>query len=235
MKKNLVPAGYASLYPQLVDLGLEEWAGRLPEILAAAFDPARQGNLPGWLAAIENLPLIKPSQVELRERVAIGDPEDLAGFDRDILIRDLKTLHPWRKGPFNFFGIDIDTEWRSDWKWDRLRSHIAPLSGRRVLDVGCGNGYHGWRMRGEGAAFVLGIDPMLLYVLQHLVLQRYLDDPRYHLLPLRMEDLPNGMNCFDTVFSMGVLYHRRAPLDHLLELKDALRPGGELVLETLVI
>ncbi|PMC22346.1 tRNA 5-methoxyuridine(34)/uridine 5-oxyacetic acid(34) synthase CmoB, partial [Klebsiella aerogenes] len=34
---------------------------------------------------------------------------------------------------------------------------------------------------------------------------------------------------------MGVLYHRRSPLDHLWQLKDQLAPGGELVLETLVI
>jgi tRNA (mo5U34)-methyltransferase len=34
---------------------------------------------------------------------------------------------------------------------------------------------------------------------------------------------------------MGVLYHRRSPIDHLLMLRDLLRPGGELVLETLVI
>ena len=34
---------------------------------------------------------------------------------------------------------------------------------------------------------------------------------------------------------MGVLYHRRSPIDHILALKDCLRRGGELVLETLVI
>ena len=34
---------------------------------------------------------------------------------------------------------------------------------------------------------------------------------------------------------MGVLYHRRSPIDHLLALRDTLRPGGELVLETLVV
>ena len=34
---------------------------------------------------------------------------------------------------------------------------------------------------------------------------------------------------------MGVLYHRRSPLDHLVQLKDQLVSGGELVLETLVI
>ena len=40
---------------------------------------------------------------------------------------------------------------------------------------------------------------------------------------------------FDTVFSMGVLYHRRSPFHHLAELKNCLKPDGELVLETLVI
>ncbi len=34
---------------------------------------------------------------------------------------------------------------------------------------------------------------------------------------------------------MGILYHRRSPMDHLQELRDCLRPGGQLVLETLVI
>ena len=47
--------------------------------------------------------------------------------------------------------------------------------------------------------------------------------------------MPYGLKAFDTVFSMGVLYHRRSPLDHLYELRDSLRSGGELVLETLVI
>jgi len=53
-------------------------------------------------------------------------------------------------------------------------------------------------------------------------------------LPLGVDDLPNFVE-FDTVFSMGVLYHRRSPVDFLQQLKSLLRPDGELVLETLVI
>lgn len=34
---------------------------------------------------------------------------------------------------------------------------------------------------------------------------------------------------------MGVLYHRRSPLEHLWQLKDQLVQDGELVLETLVV
>jgi tRNA (mo5U34)-methyltransferase len=34
---------------------------------------------------------------------------------------------------------------------------------------------------------------------------------------------------------MGVLYHQRSPIDHLRQLRRTLRPGGQLVLETLFV
>ncbi|KLU19347.1 tRNA methyltransferase, partial [Proteus mirabilis] len=130
---------------------------------------------------------------------------------------------------------NIDTEWRSDWKWDRVLPHISPLKGRHVLDVGCGSGYHMWRMLGEEAEFVVGIDPTELFLCQFEAVRKLLgDDQRAHLLPLGIEQLP-ALKAFDTVFSMGVLYHRRSPLDHLWQLKDQLVSEGELVLESLVI
>ena len=143
-------------------------------------------------------------------------------------------LSPWRKGPFDLFGVHVDTEWRSDWKWSRVAPHLD-LRGKRVLDVGCGNGYYQWRMLGAGADSVIGIDPNWLFFCQFQAVQRYLPDlPAWH-LPFALEDLPAALEGFDTVFSMGVFYHRRSPIEHLLALKDCLLKGGELVLETLVI
>ena len=143
---------------------------------------------------------------------------------------------PWRKGPYDLFGIDLNTEWRSDLKWARLEDKIAPLKGKTVLDVGCANGYFSLRMAGAGAKLVLGIDPSWLFMVQFMVLRRYQSKslPVY-LLPFAMEQVPPRLQFFDSVFSMGVLYHRRSPLDHLIECLDALKPGGQLVLETLVI
>ncbi|HEY9149416.1 MAG TPA: tRNA 5-methoxyuridine(34)/uridine 5-oxyacetic acid(34) synthase CmoB, partial [Gammaproteobacteria bacterium] len=191
---------------------------------------------PRWQAALRALPMARPDHLDLdQDCIGIGRTEDLDAAQRQALEQALRQLHPWRKGPFRLFGLHIDTEWRSDWKWRRLREHIQPLQDRLVLDVGCGNGYHLWRMRGAGARLALGIDPTLLFVHQFAALQHYLKDPHTGLLPLALEELPARMALFDTVFSMGVLYHRRSPFDHLQELREALRPGGELVLETLVI
>ncbi|MBK1770101.1 MAG: tRNA 5-methoxyuridine(34)/uridine 5-oxyacetic acid(34) synthase CmoB, partial [Escherichia coli] len=141
----------------------------------------------------------------------------------------------WRKGPFSLYGVNIDTEWRSDWKWDRVLPHLSDLTGRTILDVGCGSGYHMWRMIGAGAHLAVGIDPTQLFLCQFEAVRKLLgNDQRAHLLPLGIEQLP-ALKAFDTVFSMGVLYHRRSPLEHLWQLKDQLVNEGELVLETLVI
>jgi len=147
----------------------------------------------------------------------------------------LLALRPWRKGPYTIADIFIDTEWRSDWKWQRVAPHISPLTGRTVLDVGCGNGYHAWRMRGAGAAMVMGIDPSPLFMLQFSAVQYFINDSQVQLLPVTLEALPKSLHLFDSVFSMGVLYHRRQHHDHLQQLRDTLRDGGELILETLIL
>ncbi|MDD5462787.1 MAG: tRNA 5-methoxyuridine(34)/uridine 5-oxyacetic acid(34) synthase CmoB [Methylococcales bacterium] len=227
---------YQGLYNTLVDAKAEPWARLLPGQLAEAFDPARHGNLAQWQTVIESLPKINTTHCLLdADTVQIGQSNDLSETDRIALEHQLKILHPWRKGPYNLFGIEIDTEWRSDWKWNRLKNHISPLNHRLVLDVGCGNGYHCWRMLGAGAKLVVGIDPLLLNVMQFQAIRKLHGEAPVYVLPLGIEELPYGLKIFDTVFSMGVLHHRRSPIDHLLELKDCLQHGGELVLETLVI
>ncbi len=226
---------FAPLLDHLATSGLEDWAARLRKQLTWRFEDNPHGDVQRWHKALSQLPELGNTTVDLNQPAITLRADTAEGVSREPLEAALRGLMPWRKGPFDFFGIPIDTEWRSDWKWDRVAPHLANLEGRRVLDVGCGSGYHCWRMLGAGARRVIGIDPGLLFLFQFLSVKRYLADAPVDLLPVRMEDLPAKLETFDTTFSMGVLYHRRSPIDHLLELKDTLRRGGELVLETLVV
>ncbi len=213
---------------------LSEWLALLPEQFNTGLSPARYGDLPRWREALGALPSLSATDIQLNS-ARVGVTGQISAESHAALQAALMGLHPWRKGPFELWGLHIDTEWRSDWKWDRLADAIAPLGGRRVLDVGCGNGYHCWRMLGAGAAEVIGIDPTPLFILQFKAVQHYLQQPGIHVLPMTLEAMPQHLPVFDTVFSMGVLYHRRDPMEHLMSLKHKLAPGGQLVLETLVI
>ena len=188
------------------------------------------GDLPKWLAIIEALDEGDGYHRLQAAAPVLGRPApDKAGLRQQLL-----GLHPWRKGPLQLGGVGIDTEWRSDWKWDRLRPHLD-LDGQRVLDIGCGNGYFGYRMLASGAELVLGIDPTLVFVMQWLAMQKLCPGLDNYVLPLGIEDLPEDTPAFDSVFSMGVLYHRRDPVEHLERLRKLTRTGGRIVLETLVL
>lgn len=227
---------YSGLAIRLAELQQSDWGKTLEAETRRAFTESRHGNLNNWLRVLENLPDLTPSSIDLNQSsIQVGDKSDCNDQIRENLRSNLKALWPWRKGPFNLFGIEIDTEWRSDFKWDRVKPHITPLNNRTVMDVGCGSGYHCWRMEGEGAKLVLGIDPTLVYCVQYLVFQRYIQSSKTFILPFSTDTLPDVPMMFDSVFSMGVLYHRRSPIDHLTQMWDWLNWEGELVLETLVI
>ncbi len=225
---------FASFYQLLATDRLSKWLTVLPAQLHA-WQQEQHGDLPRWQRALAKLQSYQARHQDLKQSVTLGHPDEISDGERSKLESVLQLLHPWRKGPYHLFGVHIDTEWRSDWKWDRVLPHISSLKGRRVLDVGCGSGYHMWRMLGEEARLVVGIDPSALFLCQFTAIKQLAGNPRnIHFLPLGIEELPR-LEAFDTVFSMGVLYHRRSPIDHLLQLRDQLCDGGELVLETLVV
>jgi tRNA (mo5U34)-methyltransferase len=215
---------------------MSHWGESLPELLAQQLRRERWGDMPEWEETLKRLPEIDPLTIELKDQVSIGDPSLMDKGRRLALQATLMGLHPWRKGPFNLFGMQLNTEWRSDWKWDRVLPHLDSLENRLVLDVGCGNGYHCWRMLGAGAQRVIGIDPSVKFVFQFQAIKNFAGRQLpVDVLPLGIEHMPEKLAAFDTLFSMGILYHRRSPMAHLRELKELLRPGGQLVLETLVI
>nr|WP_297349295.1 tRNA 5-methoxyuridine(34)/uridine 5-oxyacetic acid(34) synthase CmoB [uncultured Glaciecola sp.] len=224
----------SALYSDLVGTNLESWIATLIPQIENWETHANHGDTKKWQKQLQQLPVITPNDIDLKTQVSFTQDGSLGNAQLAHIESVLKQFMPWRKGPFHLFGIDIDTEWQSDWKWDRVLPHIAPLANKKVLDVGCGSGYHLFRMLGEDAKLVIGIDPTALFFYQFQIFKKYLPEHSIHYIPLGIEDMPE-LNVFDTVFSMGVLYHRRDPIEFLYQLKNQLASGGQLVLETIVI
>ena len=224
-----------ALYKDLLANNFDDWVAKLIPALTKWEAHLQHGDTKKWQKQLAQLPDIKDCDVDLSTSVSIKESKPSLSLGQlKYTEKVLKQFMPWRKGPFTLFDIEIDTEWRSDWKWDRVLPHITTLENKRVLDVGCGSGYHLFRMLGEKAKLAVGIDPTELFFYQFSIFKQYLPQRPIHFLPIGIEDMP-ATEGFDTVFSMGVLYHRRDPIEFLYQLKNQLVSQGQLVLETIVV
>ena len=144
-----------------------------------------------------------------------------------------KILKPWRKGPFKINDLFIDSEWRSFIKWNIIKPHLN-LENKDVLDVGCNNGYYMFRMLEMNPKSITGFDPSALFNLQFEFINKFIKSKIEYKL-LGVEHIPLYNKKFDTIFCMGVLYHRPDPITMLKELKQGLNPNSEVILDTLII
>ncbi len=183
--------------------------------------------------AISSLPSPKVDSVKFGSVVEILlDREYEKEYAKDIE-SIAKMMKPWRKGPFKIGSLYIDSEWRSNLKYELLEPYFD-LEGKRVADIGCNNGYYLFRMLEQKPISLTGFDPSALYYCQFLFLNRFIESNiEYELLGV--EHLPFYGKKFDVVFCLGVLYHRSDPISTLKALKKSLDSGGELILDTFMI
>lgn len=220
-----------SKYPQLV-----RWSESLAETCRQKTTGSEHEVLWNkWMKRLAEFPDPQCGTLDASgDRVVIAAKDGQLASETIEETRDKLIEHcPWRIGPWDFFGVDLQTEWDSSKKWNRF-SDAVYFDDARVLDVGCNNGYFGWKAIDAGAASVVGCDPFLLYNFQHEIFRRYsAEKHRHHILPITDMEIPEGLGAFDVAMSLGVLIHRRSPIDHLIRLHQSLRKRGQLVLETM--
>ncbi len=175
---------------------------------------------------IDNLP-------SLEAKVEFSDTIDIRTSIIYDFTKEAKALMPWRKGPFKIDELFIDSEWQSFLKYNLLKPYFN-LKDKVVADVGCNNGYYMFRMLEQNPKKIVGFDPSPLFKTQFDFINHFVkSDIVYELLGV--EHLGIYDTKFDTIFCLGVLYHRSDPVSTLKSLKKALNKGGELFLDTFMI
>jgi tRNA (mo5U34)-methyltransferase len=186
-----------------------------------------------WL--IENYPEYKIEKIDYDcDSISVeGSPQ---GAEDSIRLRACaEKLIPWKKGPFKLFENEIDSEWKSQLKWDRLAEHLPELKDKVILDIGCNNGYFLFRMASHKPRLAMGIDPVLPMQAQFDLIQNYTQNPSLKFELFGVEHLGIFKEVFDVIFYMGIIYHHRHPIQQLLDIREALKPGGTAFLETIGI
>jgi tRNA (mo5U34)-methyltransferase len=192
-------------------------------------------NIKPLFDAVEEVKSINIDNVDvlLDDYIKIGKKDDLTTIEHQILQNAKTKLIPWRKGPFILFDDILETEWRSDKKYNLLRPHFN-LNDKIVADVGCNNGYYMLRMLEDNPKMITGFDPSPFFNLQFNLVNHFVkSDIKFELLGV--EHLENYEHKFDFIFMLGVLYHRADPIGTLKQLNKALNKNGEIIIDTFMI
>ena len=170
--------------------------------------------------------------MKLGDRVEVQIP-NLSTEDAQQIKETALLMKPWRKGPFQINDLFIDSEWQSQIKYNLLEPYFD-LKGKIVVDIGCNNGYYLFRMMIQEPKKLIGFDPSAIYYSQFQFLNHFIkSDIIYEMLGV--EHVEFYEHKFDTLFCLGVLYHRSDPVAMLKSLFKGLNKGGELILDTFMI
>ena len=186
-------------------------------------------NIAPLREAIDKLPLLD-AKLEFGDTVSLTCKD---AVDTKLIEETARMMMPWRKGPFDLFGLFIDTEWKSNIKYNLLRPHFN-LKDKKVADIGCNNGYYLFRMQEDSPKKLVGFDPSALYKTQFDFINYFAKTEIVYEL-LGVEHLPFYEEKFDLIFCLGVLYHRSDPVAMLKELYKGLENQGEVILDTFYI
>jgi len=189
-------------------------------------------NIKPYWEAILALPTPTNVHIKLGDTVEML-PDNMSEEDEENIYNAAKLMHPWRKGPFQVSKTFIDSEWKSNLKYDLLRPHFN-LKDKVVGDIGCNNGYYLFKMMEDKPKRLIGFDPSAVTYCQFKFLDHFMQSGITYEL-LGVEHIEYYEHKFDTLFCLGVLYHRADPIGMLKSLFKGLNDEGELILDTFMI
>ena len=177
----------------------------------------------------------KTKYLEISDIVQFGNADEYDSNQLKQLKKALEAYIPWRKGPFRFFDIHIDSEWQSQLKYNRLKPHLPELNDKTVFDMGCNNAYYMYRLLELNPKLVLGVDLIAKYKYGFEMMQAIHKVENLFLEPIGFEALQFFNEFFDIIFCMGILYHHRSPIEILQLCHKSMKKGAKLIIETLGI
>ena len=180
--------------------------------------------------ACATAPHLSGLEIDL-DRATIGGDHQLSEDEIKRLENSLKAFIPWKKGPFKIFDFEIDSEWQSQIKWERLVEKIGPLEDQVIADIGCNNGYFMFRMASQKPKMVLGMEPVAKHWFNFHLLNQYFQQENLFFEPYGMEHLDLLPKSFDTIFCLGILYHHTDPIGLLRKARTSLKKGGQLIID----
>jgi tRNA (mo5U34)-methyltransferase len=155
--------------------------------------------------------------------------------DPDEIRRRLAEVPVWRHR-INIGGVVTPGTENTAEQWRRLRLP-ADMSGIRVLDIGCSDGYYAFECERRGAADVLAIDDESSMLAAagingfRVAAELLGSSVRYEARDVEELD-PAVDGPFDLVLFLNVLYHLPNPVRALRAIASVTAPDGLLVLKT---
>ena len=192
-------------------------------------------NVEPWYLQLQESSKIEKNNlsIDYGDWFSVGSLEDLTQEEYEVILKTAKSLIPWRKGPFKVFGLEIDSEWQSNIKYNLIRPYFN-LKDKVVADIGCNNGYYMFRMLEDKPKRLIGFDPSPLTLHQFEFINHFVkSDIIYEMLGV--EHLEYYNHKFDFIFMLGVLYHRPDPVGTLKSLARGLNSKGEILIDTFMI
>ena len=208
---------------------------QLSEIEAIRHEKFKELQLPKlkpYVDALNGIEFFQTQHFNFSDAVVeIGHSDELSSTQKEHYLKALQTFVPWKKGPFRLFGTDIDSEWRSDMKWERISNEAGSLEGKKIADIGCHNGYFMFRMAAENPDLVVGFEPYGKHLLNYQLMQGFANIPSLAFELLGVEHIHLYPGFFDKIFCLGILYHHTDPVGLLRKIKSSLNKGGELYID----